>query len=76
MSETLVFVRWADDGGWVVASDDGPVSSHPREDEAERAAIRYARGHGGGLVVLHDRYCRCHVDALPADATGAERPDR
>lgn len=71
MTENLIFVERDADGRWDVRAvdDPGPISIHRLEPEAERAAIEHARGHGGGYVVVHGRYCRCRVapEATPTD---------
>jgi hypothetical protein len=39
---------------WNVREEEGPVlSSHPTQEEAEKAGKQWLRGHGGGEVFTH-----------------------
>ena len=71
MSLRVIHVRCTDTGTWLVHPEDAeePVSLHGTETEAERAARKHAEDHGGGPVVIHDRYARTRV----ADDDAARR---
>lgn len=54
-----------------------PISEHPTETHAERAAVRHAAAHGGGRVFVRDRYRRVHLArAVPPDRPPAPDADR
>jgi len=62
-SSLVIHVRCDDVGTWFVHVADGPMplSAHPSETEAERAAGELAREIDGLTeVVVHDRYARTH----------------
>lgn len=60
-----IHVRCTDTGTWTVHPDDRvrPTSAHASETDAEAAARRHLEQHGGGAIMVHDRYRRTHVIA-------------
>ena len=59
----VIHVRCTDTGTWTVHPEgyEEPISTHSSETEAERAAHDHAAAHGGGHIVVRDRYRRTHV---------------
>jgi hypothetical protein len=77
-----VHVKPSSKGAWTVHPDDcpQPLSEHPTETHAERAAARHAAAHGGGRIIVRDCYRREHVaQAVRSDRSqepGADRAAR
>ena len=70
-----VHVRPSGSGAWTIQPDDcpEPISEHPTETHAERAAVRHAAAHGGGRVYVRDRYRREHL-AQAVRPDGSQEP--
>ncbi|WP_187368798.1 DUF2188 domain-containing protein [Baekduia soli] len=60
---SVLHVSPGHDGAWVVADDedrDTQLSRHADASEALRVATERLRRHGGGEVLVHDRYHHVH----------------
>jgi hypothetical protein len=59
-SAVVLHVRFEPASLWTVSTERGasPLSSHPDVSAAIDAARAYADRHGGGDIVVHDRYRR------------------
>lgn len=71
MRSVPIHVRCDRRGTWFVHVEDGPVpvSAHPSETHAERAAGALAREVEGNChVVIHDRYARTHLSDGAVDS--------
>ena len=70
----VIHVRCTDTGTWTVhpEGEAEPISTHDSETEAEMAACEHAEHHGGGHIVVRDRYRRMHV--VPAQDSVSRSP--